>query len=276
MGETNDLDTYYEYKNILQRMLDNVPTELDKREGSVIYNALAPAAIELAQIYFYLKNNMDLCFADTAVGEYLDRLCEQIGIARKQATKAIRKGQFFKNELDEDGESYLPYEDIPLGSRFSIENVVYTVIEKIEDEELSNIYKLECETAGSIGNQYVGNLVPIDYIDNLGITHLNQIIIPGTDEEADEELRIRYYSIVKETAFGGNIADYRQKVKNMDGVGLVNIITASELNNTSENVRVVFLDSNYDVANSELVEEIQTIIDPTKDGSGVGLAPIRT
>ena len=29
-------------------MLDAVPNDLDKREGSIIYNALAPAAAELA------------------------------------------------------------------------------------------------------------------------------------------------------------------------------------------------------------------------------------
>ena len=30
---------------IMQRMLDRVPDDLDKREGSVIWDALAPAAL---------------------------------------------------------------------------------------------------------------------------------------------------------------------------------------------------------------------------------------
>ena len=33
------------YEEILKRMLDRVPSGLDKREGSVIYDALAPAAV---------------------------------------------------------------------------------------------------------------------------------------------------------------------------------------------------------------------------------------
>ena len=35
------------YEVILKRMLDRIPSTMDKREGSIIYDALAPAAIEL-------------------------------------------------------------------------------------------------------------------------------------------------------------------------------------------------------------------------------------
>ena len=38
MFEENDFDT------LMERMLENVSDELDKREGSVIYDAIAPAA----------------------------------------------------------------------------------------------------------------------------------------------------------------------------------------------------------------------------------------
>lgn len=35
------------YEGILQRMLDRVPNTFDKREGSIIFDALAPAAMEM-------------------------------------------------------------------------------------------------------------------------------------------------------------------------------------------------------------------------------------
>ena len=38
------------YEEILQRMLGRVPNTIDKREGSLIYTALAPAAAELIQM----------------------------------------------------------------------------------------------------------------------------------------------------------------------------------------------------------------------------------
>ena len=96
---------------ILQRMLSKIPDTIDKREGSIIYDALAPASKELAIIYLELKYNIDLIFADTAVEEYLDRLCNQIGITRKEATPAIKQGDFYN--VDEE------LIDVNIGSRFS-------------------------------------------------------------------------------------------------------------------------------------------------------------
>lgn len=53
----------------------------------------------------------------------------------------------------------------------------------------TGIYKLECETAGLTGNNITGLLVPVDYIQNLGKATLTDLLIPGEDEENDEELR---------------------------------------------------------------------------------------
>ena len=44
----------YTFENLIKRMLARAPKEIDKREGSVIYDALAPAAAELAQMYIDL------------------------------------------------------------------------------------------------------------------------------------------------------------------------------------------------------------------------------
>ena len=57
------------YEELLQAMLGRVPSNVDKREGSIIYDALAPCAYFLAQQNFQLENYLDLVFPDTAVGE---------------------------------------------------------------------------------------------------------------------------------------------------------------------------------------------------------------
>ena len=59
------------YEEILERMLDRVAADVDKREGSIIYDALAPCAAELAQLYIQLEQFLNECFADTAGREYL-------------------------------------------------------------------------------------------------------------------------------------------------------------------------------------------------------------
>ena len=57
----------YTDEAILNRTLSEIPNSIDKREGSIIYDALAPFANELAKFYFELVNKVDLLFADTAV-----------------------------------------------------------------------------------------------------------------------------------------------------------------------------------------------------------------
>ncbi len=74
------------YEEILQRMLDRVPNNIDKREGSIIYNALAPAAVELAQMYIEAERILNEGFADTASREYLIKRAAERGITPYPAT----------------------------------------------------------------------------------------------------------------------------------------------------------------------------------------------
>ena len=77
-------------------MLDKVPNILDKREGSVIYNALAPAAVELAQKYIELDTFLDLVFVTTSSGEYLDRRAAELGFYQTPSHKKQKRlGLFF-------------------------------------------------------------------------------------------------------------------------------------------------------------------------------------
>lgn len=143
------------YEALLERMLDRVPEGLDKREGSIIYDALAPAAAEMAQMYLELEVSNNLFFPDTADGEYLERTIAWTGLKRHPAGKAQLGARFYTS-----GEQPL---DIPLGSRFSLGLLHYSAAEKLAP----GTYRLESETAGAEGNQYSGALLPIDYIPGL-------------------------------------------------------------------------------------------------------------
>ena len=259
INEVEDLDEYFDYETILQRMLDRVPIQIDKREGSIIYNAIAPAAAELAQMYILLKNNIDLVFVDTAVDEYLDKLANQVGLTRNEATYAIKKGTFY----DENNSLF----NINIGERFTIEDVIYKAIEKIED----GVYKMECETAGTIGNNYIGTMMPVNYIDGLAKAELTDILIPGEDEETDEALRERYYEQTGEKAFGGNVIDYQNKTKGIAGVGAVKV---TPIWNGGGTVKLTILDSDYNKASDVLIQEVQNEICPDFSNEGLGLAPI--
>ena len=259
INEVEDLDEYFDYETILQRMLDRVPIQIDKREGSIIYNAIAPAAAELAQMYILLKNNIDLVFVDTAVDEYLDKLANQVGLTRNEATYAIKKGTFY----DENNSLF----NINIGERFTIEDLVYKAIEKIE----TGIYKMECETVGTIGNNCVGTLIPVNYIENLAKAELTDILIPGEDQEDDDSLRARYYETTSEQGFGGNIIDYQNRTKEIAGVGAVKV---TPIWNGPGTVKLTILDSNYNKASNVLIEKVQNEICPNLSDEGLGVAPI--
>ena len=248
-----------DYDSILKSMLDTIPDDLDKREGSIIYDALAPAAAELAKAYIDLEYSIDLVFADTAVDEYLDRLCNQIGIYRNKATHTIKLGQFYdenKNLID-----------VEIGSRFTCGDLYWCIVEKINTGK----YKLQCESTGTQGNNITGNLVPVDYIQGLSIATLTELLIPGEETETDESLRNRYIEKANEPAFGGNILDYKQRTKKIDGVGAVKV---EPIWNGPGTVKLIILDSDYNKANDYLIQTTQNEVCPNLEDDGMGFAPI--
>lgn len=249
----------YTYEAILQDMMDSIPDELDKREGSIIYNALAPAALKLAQAYMIMDNNFDLVFLDTAAGEYLDRRCEEHGVTRRDSTHSIRKGTF-KNSSE-------ALMDIPLNSRFRIEDIVYKAIEKIS----TGVYQLQCEKAGAIGNKYNGILLPIDNIEGLATATLSDILIYGEDTESDDELRLRTKISITNTESDGNVNQYLKWASTFEGVGRAKVFP---LANGANTVKVSITDSKNQVASSELIRKFQEYLDPGSTGLGNGKAPI--
>lgn len=188
---------------ILQRMLDRVSDEIDKRESSLIWDTHSSTAFELQLLYIELETLIKDSYGDSASREFLILLCKDRGLEPEAATNAILLGEFTPTTIDVTGE------------RFNIGELNYVVTEKIADGK----YKVKCETAGIIGNQYLGSMIPMEYIDGLETATLTELLIPGEDEEDTEVLRQRYFDSFNEQAFGGNRADYLAKVRGIDGVG---------------------------------------------------------
>lgn len=244
---------------IMDSLLGTVRTiepNLDTREGSVIRTALAPAALELANMFAELDETIRDAYADTAVREALVLRARERGLSPYPAKKAIRKGVFSR--------------DIEIGARFSLGDHNYVVTSKIDAED--HAYKLECETAGVAGNIDTGTLLPIDYIENLSSAALSDVLIPGENEEDTEAFRNRYFRSFNSQSFGGNIADYKEKVDALQGVGGVKVYPAK---NGAGTVGLTIISSDYGLLSSELIQQVQTAIDPVEmTGEGKGLAPI--
>ena len=191
------------YETIRDRMLARVPDRFDKREGSVIWDTHSPAAIELQILYLELDNILKEAYGDSASREYLILRCRERGITPRQATHAVLKGVFVPADIEVSGQ------------RFNIGDRNYVVTERIADGE----YRVRCESPGSVGNQYLGSMIPVEYIQGLQTAELTELLIPGEDEEETEELRSRYFDSFDDHAFGGNRTDYLEKTNAIPGVG---------------------------------------------------------
>lgn len=244
------------YEMILGRMLDKVASTVDKREGSIIYNALAPAAVELQNMYIEFDVILNETYADTASRPYLIKRAAERGITPDQATKAILKGEFNKA--------------VSIGDRFSLDTLNYIVIALIDNT--ANSYELQCETVGTVGNSNFGTLIPIEYIPGLTSAQLTELLIPGEDEEETEALRSRYNNSLNSQAFGGNKADYKEEVNKINGVGATKVYPVW---NGGGTVKIVLINSEFGVPSATLVAEVQEIMDPVANqGKGLGIAPI--
>ncbi len=247
------------FESIMEEMLERVDSRLDKREGSVIYDALAPAAAEISQLYADMEQMINQVFADSAEREYLIRRAAERGMAPKAASFAEVLGEFNL--------------DAGLESRFSLGSVNFITTEKAEEKNGHYFYIMRCETAGSAGN-VLGELVPIENISGLSYAKAVEIVIYGEDEEDTEDFRQRYFDSISNIAFGGNIADYRAKVSAIEGVGAVKVYRADDWLGAGT-VGIVITTSENTVPSDALVKKVQEELDPKEyTGEGAGLAPI--
>lgn len=247
------------FEAILERMLARIPDSMDKREGSVIYDALAPNAAELAQAYVELDTQISLVFPNPDNEEYLDKSVAWSGTERKEAIKAQWRGKFYNNQNE--------LMDVPIGSRYSIEELNYVVISKLGVGQFS----VQCETAGVIGNKYTGTLLPIDFIDGLAKAELVDLLVSGEDVESGEALFDRYQDKVTKPITSANKNQYVVWAREVSGVGDAKVFP---LWNGNATVKVVILNNDKRTPSPAVVQAVQMHIDPTQDGHGEGAAPI--
>ena len=257
----------YTAKAIEKEMLSRVPDTIDTREGSMIQTAIGPAAWYLEGVYMLLEKMQNNAYAETAVGDFLDLIVQERGIARKLATAAVRKAAF----------------NVPIvsGSQFKTINgadsVIFVSGPLLSSESGSYVYSMTCRESGSIGNSYVGNLIPITAVAGLTSAILGEIMTAGTEDETDEALRTRYFETFNVEPFGGNIQSYRNAILAIEGVGAVQVYPAWRGGGT---VLCSILGDDFKPAISSVVQTVQDIICPAVDdgnapsANGYGMAPV--
>lgn len=261
----SEIPEQYSYQNILKRLLAKIPDGMDKRVGSIIYDALAPCSGELANMYIEIQITKDQTYIKTAKGKNLDKIGENYSIPRLKASKSQRIAEFI-----DTNDNYI---NLSIGSRFSVPDsnatITYSIIKQIETGKAI----IECEQTGTIGNEYVGALLPLFSIDNLKSATIIGTQQPAQDEEIDDDYSARMIAKLNNKGFAGNIQAYKDLViEKIDGASEPKVYPVW---NGGGTVKLSIIDTQFNAITPEFQAEIKDIIDPTEyEGMGVGLAPI--
>ncbi len=244
-------------EEIRQRMLDALPSDLDLSEGSFLWDAIAPAAIELALAAVWAQQVLERGFARTTFGSYLDLRAEEHGLTRRAAASATGYVTF----------SGTPGSQVPAGTQVSTagtESVPAVVFATTEDASIGDggtaTVPVEAVEAGAEGNVAAGTITfLVEPIPGITSVTNEAATSGGLDEESDQSLLARYLQKVRSPSAGGNKADYANWALEVAGVGGVSVVPVRDGPGT---VSIAVIDSDKEPADQTLVDAVQDYIAP--------------
>lgn len=228
----------------MNRMLSNINNQYDKSEGSFFYDNLKAVDIELDQADQQASSILKKGFAETAAGEWLDKIVGEQGLNRKPATKATTTVIISGSQ----GAA------INIGDKVASDVVTFAFKEsKTIGVSGQESVLVECDFFGTIGNVPVGSIkfFPVTLAGLTAVTNPNAIT-NGYDGEQDDELRQRYFEKVRTPATSGNKYHYKNWAKEVVGVGDARVFP---LWNGAGTVKVVIINQNKRGADAQLVAD---------------------
>ena len=237
----------YTYEQLLSDVLKNAPQDVDTRQGSIFYDAVAGIVLKIARLYTDLDVVLNLSMLDTTSGEYLDLKASEYGLKRRSSIKACYHVAFNGTTPE-------------LGERFFTDGIYFALRQDDKD-----VYYLECETSGIVGNNiYEGTpAIPVNKIQGLKSAVFGDIYIYGAEKESDDNLRNRVREKIAGPAENGNKQHYKTWCESVDGVGMARIFP---LWNGPNTVKGVLINSLGLPCDPSTVETVQNYIDPATKG----------
>lgn len=264
-------------ENIMNRMLNKVPSDIDKSEGSFIWDAQAPVAFMLSEAALWAQELLRRGFASTVASDRpdirsaeLDLRTAEHGITRREAVASsgsvvftgkpgttVPAGTYVATPADEgSGES----------------SVEYVTTSGVMLSDLgTGTAPIRAVTPGSNGNVPAG-VIQLMMTSVSGVTSVTnpEPTRSGTDTESDQSLLERFYAKVRSQGTSGNKAQYMQWANEIAGVGGVEVAPLWKGPGT---VGLYLLDTDKRAASPDIVNAVQQYIDPSQDGQGEGVAP---
>lgn len=240
---------------ILQRILDAIVPEVDKRQGSIAYDLTDPVAQELAQAYINLDIALSYAFLnDEMPSELLTKVASSFGVDRKPSIKAVGVVNL----------SGPVAQVIPQGTQVRTDDGVYFTTQSNVTLSATGVGSATviATLGGTSGNVRVGDINTI--VGDLAgvVTVTNPIAFDtGVDEESDEALLARTYDKLRNPATSGNPAHYVQWAKEVAGVGDAKCIPTW---NGPGTVKVVLLADDKQAPNPSVIDAVATHINANR------------
>lgn len=257
---------------IHERMLENLPADIDKTEGGFAHDFTRPAALEKAEMMIAINDAIQVFFPEWSYAGYLDKLASGVGLTRRSAQAA-------ETELTITG---APGTIIPAGFLFATtataiaSNIEFETKEAVTiDEDGNATIPVQCTQTGPAGNVPANSIVLMSSpVGGVATITNPEPATGGVDDEDDDSLRerIKERDLNNESSFVGNDADYKRWAKEIDGVGTVIVVPEWQGPGTGT-VKLIVMDANGAEANQTILTNVYDHI-MSPDDRDRRLAPI--
>ena len=247
------------------RMLNAVPEDIDGSEGSFIYDATAPAAVEISDAKNQVVDILNRSFLMFTYGPYLINLASAEGIDQRPAVAAT-------GELTITGPPNHVYNlvgkrvAVPATTDQDSEAILFRFVDDSVTADASGVAvtPIVAVVPGSSGNVPPGAIsFMVDIID--GAVTINNLTETkgGFDIESETSIQERTLFKKRNPSSSGNIADYMRWASEVPGVARVSVLPATSTSQADKSiVRVYIVDDSLSGAPETLIEDVQDHIYP--------------
>lgn len=245
----------------LDAMLSAMPESYQKTVGFPTYDLLAAASIPMEELAAQLQETAEKLDPANLTGEELESYIKsRSGLVRNPPTYASGILQVTGNGTVNEGDLFE-----------SVGGIQFAAAATVEISGSGEV-PIRCTTPGAAGNLPAGSvtMMPVQIAGIVSVSN-SDTLTGGYDAETDQAYYDRYLLRLQTPPTSGNQYHYRLWALEVTGVGGVQIYSLGHGDNT---VDVVLIDVDGQPADEELVQRVQTHIDPGSKGLGEGEAPI--
>lgn len=251
-------------EEIHEKMLGNLPEDIDKSEGGFPWDFTRPTAIEIAELKEYVLVEVLKSLSPVTCEEsyLLDYHADGRGLVRRESVNAtgyvtvtakaglvIPLGYGFSTEADDEGNT-----------------IDFVTTEEVTVDSLGNAkIPIEAAEGGSASNVGVNTIVlhagdeTGELLDEIISVTNEEAVTGGLDEEDDDTLRERIveYDRSHDISYVGNVADYKRWALSVPGVGAVTVIPAKDDSGT---IKIILMDQNGVPASKQIQDAVYDYI----------------